>query len=143
MIKILSRERCFVGAPLYFAERITAHEALPNTSYWRGFYFWRMPMERVWRFGSAPEQPETPYVTWQIISGDSNSSLDSRPVSDSAIVQIDVYATDEDVVDQVAEAIRFAIELDCYVVRYGEADKDPVTGMPHYSFDVSWIVNRE
>ncbi|MFH4233220.1 DUF3168 domain-containing protein, partial [Acinetobacter baumannii] len=24
-----------------------------------------------------------------------------------------------------------------------EADKDPVTGMPHYSFDVSWIVNRE
>ncbi|MDT1898937.1 DUF3168 domain-containing protein, partial [Acinetobacter baumannii] len=31
---------------------------------------------RVWRFGSAPEQPETPYVTWQIISGDSNSSLD-------------------------------------------------------------------
>ncbi|MDR8320426.1 DUF3168 domain-containing protein, partial [Acinetobacter baumannii] len=50
---------------------------------------------------------------------------------------------DEDVVDQVAEAIRFAIELDCYVVRYGEADKDPVTGMPHYSFDVSWIVNRE
>ncbi len=39
MIKILSRERCFVGAPLNFAERITAHEALPNTSYWRGFYF--------------------------------------------------------------------------------------------------------
>ncbi|MDR8423699.1 DUF3168 domain-containing protein, partial [Acinetobacter baumannii] len=77
------------------------------------------------------------------IRDSSNSSLDSRPVSDSAIVQIDVYATDEDVVDQVAEAIRFAIELDCYVVRYGEADKDPVTGMPHYSFDVSWIVNRE
>ncbi|HAV5698308.1 TPA: hypothetical protein JI136_03355 [Acinetobacter baumannii] len=45
MIKILSRERCFVGAPLNFAERITAHEALPNTSYWRGFYFWRMPMD--------------------------------------------------------------------------------------------------
>lgn len=98
---------------------------------------------RVWKFGLAPDEPETPYVTWQIIAGDSNSSLDSRPVSDSAIVQIDVYATDEDVVNQVAEAIRFAIELDCYVVRYGEADKDPVTGMPHYSFDVSWIVNRE
>ncbi|QNV45590.1 hypothetical protein IEE82_10760 [Acinetobacter baumannii] len=26
------------------AERITAHEALPNTSYWRGFYFWRAAM---------------------------------------------------------------------------------------------------
>ena len=79
-------------------------------------------------------------MTWQTISGDSNSNLDSRPVSDNAIIQIDVYATDEDVVDQVAKAIRFAIELDCYVVRYGEADKDPVTGMPHYSFDVSWII---
>ncbi|EOZ9467699.1 DUF3168 domain-containing protein, partial [Acinetobacter baumannii] len=97
---------------------------------------------RVWKFGSAPDEPQAPYVTWQTISGDSNSNLDSRPVSDNAIIQIDVYATDEDVVDQVAKAIRFAIELDCYVVRYGEADKDPVTGMPHYSFDVSWIVNR-
>ncbi|HCE4018589.1 DUF3168 domain-containing protein [Acinetobacter baumannii] len=97
---------------------------------------------RVWKFGQAPEQPEAPYVTWQTITGDSNSSLDSRPVSDRVIIQIDVYATDEDVVEQVAEAIRYAIELDCYVVRYGEADKDPVTGMPHYSFDVSWIINR-
>lgn len=97
---------------------------------------------RVWKFGHAPDDPQTPYVTWQTISGDSNSNLDSRPVSDNAIIQIDVYATDEDVVDQVAKAIRFAIELDCYVVRYGEADKDPVTGMSHYSFDVSWIVNR-
>ncbi|WP_407510151.1 tail completion protein gp17 [Acinetobacter baumannii] len=97
---------------------------------------------RVWKFGSAPDEPQAPYVTWQTISGDSNSNLDSRPVSDNAIIQIDVYATDEDVVDQVAKAIRFAIELDCYVVRYGEADKDPVTGMPHYSFDVSWIVNH-
>lgn len=97
---------------------------------------------RVWKFGSAPDDAEAPYVTWQTITGDSNSSLDGRPVSDNVIIQIDVYATDEDVVDQVAKAIRFAIELDCYVVRYGEADKDPVTGMPHYSFDVSWIVNR-
>ncbi|WP_407493661.1 DUF3168 domain-containing protein [Acinetobacter baumannii] len=97
---------------------------------------------RVWKFGSAPEQPKDPYVTWQMITGDSNGNLDSRPVSDNAIIQIDVYATDEDIVDQVAKAIRNAIELDCYVVRYGEADKDPVTGMPHYSFDVSWIVNR-
>ncbi|HCU40447.1 MAG TPA: DUF3168 domain-containing protein [Acinetobacter nosocomialis] len=97
---------------------------------------------RVWKFGSAPDEPQAPYVTWQTISGDSNSNLDSRPVSDNVIIQIDVYATDEDVVDQVAKAIRYAIELDCYVVRYGEADKDQVTGMPHYSFDVSWIVNR-
>ncbi|WP_407487616.1 DUF3168 domain-containing protein [Acinetobacter baumannii] len=97
---------------------------------------------RVWKFGSAPDEPQAPYVTWQTISGDSNSNLDSRPVSDNAIIQIDVYATDEDVVEQVAIAMRDAIELDCYVVRYGEADKDLVTGMPHYSFDVSWIVNR-
>jgi len=97
---------------------------------------------RVCKFGSAPDEPQAPYVTWQTISGDSNSNLDSRPVSDNAIIQIDVYATDEDVVDQVAKAIRFAIELDCYVVRYGEADKEPVRGMPHYSFEVSWIVMR-
>ncbi|HAB72170.1 tail completion protein gp17 [Acinetobacter nosocomialis] len=97
---------------------------------------------RVWKFGSAPDEPQAPYVTWQTISGDSNSNLDSRPVSDNVIIQIDVYATDEDVVELVAEAIRYAIELDCYVVRYGEADTDQVTGMPHYSFDVSWIVNR-
>jgi len=97
---------------------------------------------RVWRFGKAPEQPEAPYVTWQTITGGSNNNLDSRPDSDSVIIQIDIYATDDDVVDQVAKALRFAIELDCYVVRYGESDEDSVTGMPHLSFDVSWIVNR-
>lgn len=97
---------------------------------------------RVWRFGYAPEQPEAPYVTWQLISGQPNNNIDSRPASDHAIIQIDVYATDADIVDQVADAIRSAIELDSYIVRYGEADNDPVTNMPHYSFDVSWIVSR-
>ncbi|AYX95798.1 DUF3168 domain-containing protein [Acinetobacter baumannii] len=97
---------------------------------------------RVWRFGKAPEQPETPYVTWQIITGEPNNNLDSRPDSDNAVIQIDVYATDEDVVEQVAESLQFAIELDCYIVRYGEVDNDPITNMPHYSFDVSWVVNR-
>jgi len=97
---------------------------------------------RVWSFGKAPEQPEAPYVTWQTITGGSNNNLDSRPDSDSVIIQIDIYATDDDVVDQVAKALRFAIELDCYVVRYGESDEDSVTGMPHLSFDVSLIVNR-
>ncbi|MBF6911455.1 DUF3168 domain-containing protein, partial [Acinetobacter baumannii] len=48
---------------------------------------------RVWKFGSAPDEPQAPYVTWQTISGDSNSNLYSRPVSDNAIIQIDVYAT--------------------------------------------------
>ncbi|MGX8096722.1 hypothetical protein ACWUXM_19345, partial [Acinetobacter baumannii] len=38
IIKILSRERCFVGAPLNFAGRITAHEAPLNIDYWRGFF---------------------------------------------------------------------------------------------------------
>ncbi|MDC4739172.1 DUF3168 domain-containing protein [Acinetobacter baumannii] len=97
---------------------------------------------RIWRFGSAPDQPEAPYVTWQIITGEPNNNLDSRPDSDNAVIQIDVYATDQDVVEQVAESLQFAIELDCYIVRYGEVDNDPITNMPHCSFDVSWVVNR-
>ncbi len=69
---------------------------------------------RVWKFGSAPDEPQAPYVTWQTISGDSNSNLDSHPVSDNAIIQIDVYATDEDVVDQVAK--QFASQLNLIVM---------------------------
>lgn len=97
---------------------------------------------RVWRFGSAPDDPQTPYVTWQIIGGDASNNLDSRPVSDRVDIQIDVYATDDDVVGDVAKAVLHAIELDCYLTRYGFADRDLVTNMPHYNFDVSWIINR-
>ncbi|TVT78611.1 tail completion protein gp17 [Acinetobacter colistiniresistens] len=97
---------------------------------------------RVWRFGSAPDEPKPPYVTWQIIGGIANNNLDSRPDSDHPDIQIDVYGTDDDEVGQVAKAVRDAIELECYLTRYGFADRDPLTGMPHYNFDVSWIINR-
>lgn len=97
---------------------------------------------RLWRFGSAPDDPQPPYVTWQVIGGVANNNIDSRPVSDHVDIQIDVYGTDDDEVGQVAKAVRDAIETECYVSRYGFADKDPATGMPHYNFDVSWIVNR-
>mgnify|MGYP001098872560 CR=1 FL=1 len=97
---------------------------------------------RLWRFGSAPDDPQPPYVTWQVIGGVANNNIDSRPVSDHVDIQIDVYGTDDDEVGQVAKAVRDAIETECYVSRYGFADKDPVTNMPHYNFDVSWIVNR-
>ncbi|MBK0409603.1 DUF3168 domain-containing protein [Acinetobacter pittii] len=97
---------------------------------------------RLYPFARAPDEPQTPYATWQTVTGYPDNNLDSRPVSDRAVIQIDVYAVDIDTVKRVAKAIRDAIELDCYVVRYGEPDKDPVTNMPHCSFDASWIINR-
>ena len=97
---------------------------------------------RAYSFGLAPENPQPPYVTWQIVGGDPYNNLDVAPSCDRVDVQIDVYATDDDVVSDVAKAVRNAIETECYVTRYGNQDRDPVTGMPHYSFDVSWHVNR-
>jgi len=97
---------------------------------------------RLYPFARAPDEPQAPYATWQTVTGYPDNNLDSRPDSDRAVIQIDVYAVDIDTVKQVAKAIRDAIELDCYIVRYGEPDNDPVTNMPHCSFDASWIINR-
>ncbi|MEW5968631.1 MAG: DUF3168 domain-containing protein [Pseudomonadota bacterium] len=97
---------------------------------------------RAFRFGLADEGTEMPYVVWRNISGTSDNNIDDRPNGDQVVLQIDVYGADDEIVDKLAKAVRYAIELDCNVISYRDIDQDPITADYHIGFDVMWLLAR-
>lgn len=97
---------------------------------------------RLYPFGDAPQGVALPYAVWQRIGGSPENFLSGRPDADTIALQIDVYAATESSATSVAAAIQHAIELSCYVTRYGIAGRDPDTMRYRVSFDAEWIVRR-
>lgn len=97
---------------------------------------------RLYPFGEAPEHVTAPYAVWQVVSGAPENFLADRPDMDSFTLQVDVYAASEAAARAVAGAIRDAIELQAYIVRWGGQSKDPETDSYRISFDVDWHIPR-
>ncbi|MDI2594110.1 DUF3168 domain-containing protein [Pseudomonas sp. 681] len=97
---------------------------------------------RLYPFGDAPDKVAKPYAVWQTIGGDPENYLAGRPDIDGFTLQVDVYADTGSSARAVAEAVRDAIELKAYIIRWGGDSRDPATKNYRYSFDVSWFVPR-
>ena len=97
---------------------------------------------RFYEFGRAPQRAKKPYAVWQNINGLPENYLDSLPDTDSFTAQIDVYADTAAAAEQVAIAIRDAIEPVAYVTRWGGQSRDPDTQNYRETFDTEWIVYR-
>ena len=98
--------------------------------------------QRFYPFGDAPQDGVLPYAVWQTIGGDPENYLAGRPDIDGYTLQVDVYAETGKDARAVAKAIRDAIELKAYIIRWGGESRDPETKNYRYSFDVSWFVHR-
>jgi hypothetical protein len=99
-------------------------------------------LPRIYPFGSAPQSVVKPYVVYQWIDGDPFNTLNCRPKADRAVLQVDVYGTTAQSSTDVAEAIRYAVELDCHVTSYRGTDREPDTLLYRTGFDLNWLVNR-
>lgn len=97
---------------------------------------------RVFPFGEAPEDVQKPYAVWQLAGGDPQNYLAGRPDTERHALQIDVYADSAAQARAALAAIEQAIELDCYVTRYGGEDRDPETQNYRSSMDVEWHTYR-
>ncbi|MCV4343236.1 DUF3168 domain-containing protein [Pseudomonas capsici] len=97
---------------------------------------------RLYSFGEAPEGVQKPYAVWSLISGSPENYLHGRPDADGFTLQVDVYAGTAGAATAVTKALRDAIELHAYIVRWGASDRDPDTKDYHRGFDVDWIVRR-
>ncbi len=89
------------------------------------------------------EHDETPFATYQTITGAPENMLGCRPQIDSFTVQIDAYAKTYQEVKKVAHAIRDAIELHCYVTSWRGVTRDHETKLYRLSFDVSIWSHRK
>lgn len=97
---------------------------------------------RVFPFGEAPQGVTYPYLTWQIVSGSPENYIDRTPDIDNYIIQVDIWANTGISANQVAEAVRDAIEPHAYIVSWRGESISPDTKRARVSFDISWFVNR-
>lgn len=97
---------------------------------------------RLFPFSHAPQDSSEPYAVWQTISGQPQNYVNNTPDVDSMLIQIDVYALDEEAARTVAEAIRDTVEPVAHVVSWRGEQWEPTPDTFRYSFDVEWIVLR-
>ena len=97
---------------------------------------------RLFIFGMAPQGVQKPYAVWQVVSGAPENYLAGRPDAEGHTLQIDVYGDNAGQARSVLAAIENAIELDCYVTRYGGESRDPETKNYRSTMDVDWITYR-
>ena len=98
--------------------------------------------QRLYPFGLVPQDVKKPYAVWQIIGGNPENYLAGRTDIDGYRLQVDVYASSGSDARAVAKALRYAIELNANITRWGGESRDPATKNFRYSFDVSWLVPR-
>lgn len=83
-----------------------------------------------------------PYVTWAEVGGSPHNQLAGRPCGDRVSTQIDVWAKTKDSANAVAQVLRDAIELDCYITAWRGRSRDPETKVYRISFDADWQLSR-
>lgn len=101
---------------------------------------------RVYRHGSAPQGVVAPYVTWSFVTGDPENELSSLPRIDRFQVQIDCWSnntgTGDAQVEELAEAVRDAVEPYAHLVRYVVNEQDYETRRFRIGMEFTWYVRR-
>lgn len=86
---------------------------------------------RFYRHGSAPQNVVAPYVTWNVVTGTPENSLDATPRADNYSVQVDCWSdntgTGSAGVETLAEAVRDALEPFGHMTAVSVDDRDPET----------------
>ena|SRR5690554_30609 len=81
--------------------------------------------DRVYRHGFAPEGVADPYVTW-VSTGSPENTLSDAPLVDGSQVQVDVWASGDQVAEDAAKAVRNAIERRYHMTSFSTG-RDAVT----------------
>lgn len=100
---------------------------------------------RAYRHGSAPQGVSYPYVTWSVPAGDAEIVFD-RTDADQFRVQVDIWSNTDagaNGVENVASAVRAALEPLAHLVSYTNDERDPATQSFRLGFAFDWIVPRD
>ena len=92
---------------------------------------------RFFPFGNAPEDTTKPYALYQLISGVPENYLDGSPDLDGLTYQVDVYGRTIAEVEQIARALRAALEAIGHVIRLGANQRGTETSLYRKTFDLA------
>src|SRR5690606_20062643 len=82
---------------------------------------------RIYRHGRAPQNVHRPYITWSVASMAPENTLSEMPIVDHFSVQVDCWSDNDQQVEDLARAVRDAIEPHAVMTGMPENSTDPQT----------------
>lgn len=90
----------------------------------------------------APDKARTPFIVWQIISGQAMNDLDSPANFDSLQFQVMVYSSNNKEAQDIRNLSRKAIEHRAYILNPYISNYDPVRKLYAKGYDANYILER-
>lgn len=90
----------------------------------------------------APSSVQDSYVVWQVIGGSVENYLGERPGIDNGRIQINCYAKDKATVRDIADAVRYALELQAHQVGQTQSEYIQMEKLYMEMMDFSYWLNR-
>ena len=97
---------------------------------------------RVYRHGDAPQGVARPYVTWSVPAGDVENTFDGGD-ADLFRVHVDCWSDSDAEVEQLAKAVRDALEVDSYCAGLYADERNLETKRYRMGFAFDFILSRE
>lgn len=103
--------------------------------------------DRIYRHGEAPEGTTGNYITWFLVVGTPENTLDEPPRIDSCLIQVDCWGNNEGTGDEDVETLATAVrdtienaghEMNAIVVN----GKDPETNRYRIGMTFTWWLHR-
>lgn len=98
--------------------------------------------DRIGRHGFVAQTGQRPYITWQIVVGQPYDNLSSAPCGDFTTVQLDCYHPTDAGVEQLAIAVRTALDAAKICSRIVVNSRDPDTKLLRVGMEADFIDQR-
>lgn len=97
--------------------------------------------DRIGAHGQVLPNELRPYITWQIVSGTGDNTLDKgRAPNDRVSVQVDCYHADEAGLRTLVNATRSTLESDSYYVGLVADERDAETRLFRMALQFDFII---
>ncbi len=97
---------------------------------------------RLYGFAEAPQDKDKPYAVWQLVTGVPAITLSEPPGIDQCTVQVDLYATTEQVAHALGDAVRAALEVVTHVTAFRAPPREPGSRLFRISLDADYWLDR-
>ena len=93
---------------------------------------------RIYRHGRAPQDTSQPYITWFLVAGTPENNLsDPSPVGRKS-VQIDCWHQTDKGIEELADAVRDALEPVAHITQEGDDEQERDTKLFRFRFETDF-----
>lgn len=98
--------------------------------------------DRIGRHGEVAQTERRPYITWSIVVGDPHDHLSGAPPSDFTTVDINCWHATDRGAEQLALAVRAALDANLICNRVRVDRRDPDTRLYRIGLEADFITQR-